>query len=425
MQSRKNLFLFFCLDFIVFLFVKLYKSQQEISFQNTSLTFLLSIAWGLISYINGKYSYFTHDEYLFKKLYRLLKSNLISLTLIYLMDKVLIVFFPGIIPFGKNKIILLGLISFILQSLKFFIYKIKNKKIIIYLIGNNSEKDTFKNLTMHKNIQFINKLPIYKGTFENITILTLNSSKNYNNINKDNPNLKIKVLSPFKWCEQYLNRIPIEYLNSDEVNKHNWFIEFDSFNWRLKRFGDVILSFLLMIITIPLIAIFSLLIYLEDRGPAFYSQIRTGINGKEFKITKLRTMKHNSEKFGPVWATKNDKRITKIGSFLRKTRMDELPQLASVLIGDMSLIGPRPERPEIEISLKKNIPFYEMREVIKPGLSGWAQVNYPYGASIQDSKIKFSYELFYIINQSFWLDLLIFIKTIKLIITMKGAKPKR
>ena len=136
-------------------------------------------------------------------------------------------------------------------------------------------------------------------------------------------------------------------------------------------------------------------------------------------------MKHQSEKSGPVWASHNDKRITKIGSFLRRTRIDELPQLKSVLFGDMSLIGPRPERPEIEVTLKENIPYYELRKIVKPGLSGWAQVNYPYGASIEDSEIKLSYELFYIRNQSFLLDILIFIKTIKLIINMKGSKPKR
>ena len=132
-----------------------------------------------------------------------------------------------------------------------------------------------------------------------------------------------------------------------------------------------------MILSSPLIVIFAFLIWIEDRGPIFYSQIRTGLNGKEFKLTKLRTMKHESEKFGPVWASKYDKRITKIGAFLRSTRIDELPQLLSVCLGDMSLIGPRPERPEIEITLIESIPYYELRKFIKPGLSGWAQVNYP------------------------------------------------
>ena len=240
------------------------------------------------------------------------------------------------------------------------------------------------------------------------------------NISND---LDLEKFTPFKWCERYLNRIPSKYLTNQEFKKHDWTIDSDNFQWRFKRFGDIIISLLLILPSIPILFIFGFLIWLEDKGPIFYSQMRTGLNGKEFKITKLRTMKNKSEKFGAVWASKNDARITNIGSFLRRTRIDELPQLASVLIGEMSLIGPRPERPYIEITLEENIPFYRLRNVIKPGLSGWAQVNYPYGASIKDAEIKLSYELFYIRNQSFLFDFLIFIKTIKLILNMKGSKP--
>ena len=134
-------------------------------------------------------------------------------------------------------------------------------------------------------------------------------------------------------------------------------------------------------------------------------------------------MKNKSEKFGAVWASKNDARITNIGSFLRRTRIDELPQLASVLFGEMSLIGPRPERPDIEITLEENIPFYRLRNVIKPGLSGWAQVNANYAASIEGVKLKLSYDLYYIFNQSLFIDFLIFIKTIKVVFTGKGSDP--
>ena len=140
-------------------------------------------------------------------------------------------------------------------------------------------------------------------------------------------------------------------------------------------------------------------------------------------MAKLRTMNTFSEKNGAVWASKNDIRITHVGKILRKTRIDELPQLISVILGDMSLVGPRPERPEIEVMLKNNIPFYELRHVVRPGLSGWAQVNYPYGASIDDSKNKLSYDFFYIRNYSFWLDFLIFLKTIKIVTNMKGSNP--
>ena len=140
----------------------------------------------------------------------------------------------------------------------------------------------------------------------------------------------------------------------------------------------------------------SVLVYVTDRGPIFYSQMRTGYLGKEIKIFKIRSMEINAEKNDPVWAAENDSRITKIGKFIRKTRLDELPQLISVIRGEMSLIGPRPERPLIEKDLLNNIPNYDLRHLFKPGLSGWAQVNFPYGASIEDSYIKLSFDLYYI-----------------------------
>ncbi len=134
-------------------------------------------------------------------------------------------------------------------------------------------------------------------------------------------------------------------------------------------------------------------------------------------------MKVNAELGGVQWSKKNDTRITRIGKILRASRIDELPQLVSVLSGQMSLIGPRPERPEIDSNLKKIIPFYDLRYLIKPGLSGWAQVNYPYGSSIEDSEMKLTYDFFYIKNFSFWLDLLIFFRTIRLVSRREGSNP--
>ena len=138
----------------------------------------------------------------------------------------------------------------------------------------------------------------------------------------------------------------------------------------------------------------------------------------------LRTMKVNSEKHGAKWSSKKDPRITSIGKFLRKTRFDELPQLICVVRGEMSLIGPRPERPEFDKDLEQKINHYSVRKWIRPGLSGWAQVNYPYTSSIKDSEIKVSYDLYYLRNFSFWLDILILFKTIKMLIHVKGSNPK-
>ena len=429
MQSRKNLFLFFLFDFILFILIKTDLFIRIMTKESILITFLLSLFWCLSSYIIGKYSYFKNKVYLISKIFDLIKSNFFALTFIYLLEKVIVIYFPSFTPFSRDKIILLGLISFFLQFFKLFIYKLINKKQILYLSGSDDEINYFENLTREfpviKNFKLIKCAENISNEFGKITVIIFNQNEKYKKIHKNYPELEIDKFNPFRWCEKYLNRIPSNYLTSEIYNKTDWIIDTDNFQWRLKRLGDISISIFIIIFSFPLIILCSFLIWLEDRGPIFYSQIRTGVNGKEFKLTKLRTMKHKAEITGPVWATKHDKRITKIGAFLRRTRIDELPQLISVFLGDMSLIGPRPERPEIEITLKENIPHYDLRNLIKPGLSGWAQVNYPYGASIKDSEIKLSYELFYIRNQSFLLDILIFLKTIKLILNMKGSVPKK
>ena len=160
-------------------------------------------------------------------------------------------------------------------------------------------------------------------------------------------------------------------------------------------------------LTSPIIIVAAILIYLEDRESIIYKQERVGINQSIFTIYKLRTMRLNSESGKPIWASKLDSRITNIGRLLRKYRIDELPQLFCVIKGEMSLIGPRPERAEIDEKLKKCIPHYNNRYLIRPGISGWAQVNYPYGASIYDSK-KLSFDLYYLKNFSIWFDLILF-----------------
>ena len=235
---------------------------------------------------------------------------------------------------------------------------------------------------------------------------------------------KSEIITASNWFEKNLQRIPNEYLSINDFDINILINRTQDINWRIKRLGDICISLFLLVVTSPLIIFFSILIKIEDKGPIFYSQIRTGLYGNKFNIIKLRSMIQNSERGGAVWATSKDPRVTKIGKFIRKTRIDELPQLWSVFIGDMSLIGPRPERPEIDKILINEIRFYNYRNTIRPGLSGWAQVNYKYGASIQDSKNKFSYEVFYLRNFSLLLDLLIFLKTLKLILKMEGSDPK-
>ena len=198
----------------------------------------------------------------------------------------------------------------------------------------------------------------------------------------------------------------------------------NSYIIRIKRLGDFTVSLFLLLISSPLLLLTSFLIYLEDGGPVFYSQIRTGFKGKNIRIYKFRSMIKDAEKFGPQWSNSGDKRITKVGKIIRALRIDELPQLLSVMEGNMSLIGPRPERPEIEKRFLNEIPFYEYRNIIKPGISGWAQVNFNYAASKEDTIKKLSYDIYYIKHISLFLDLLILIKTIKIVFNSNSHEPK-
>ncbi|WP_081308685.1 exopolysaccharide biosynthesis polyprenyl glycosylphosphotransferase [Parageobacillus thermoglucosidasius] len=187
----------------------------------------------------------------------------------------------------------------------------------------------------------------------------------------------------------------------------------------VKRFLDILLSLLALPIAIPIILIFAIIIKLETPGPAFFLQERVGLHGKYFKVIKLRSMGVNAEKNGAQWATKNDPRVTKVGAFIRKTRIDELPQLFNVLKGDMSLIGPRPERPMFTAQFNKEIPGFIDRLQVKPGITGWAQVNGGYDITPRE---KLELDRYYINNISFWLDLKIILKTIKVCITGDGAR---
>jgi exopolysaccharide biosynthesis polyprenyl glycosylphosphotransferase len=187
----------------------------------------------------------------------------------------------------------------------------------------------------------------------------------------------------------------------------------------IKRFFDIILSLIGLILAMPIILITAIAIKLESEGPVFFLQERTGLNGKTFKIIKLRSMRVDAEKNGPQWAQKNDSRVTKVGKFIRKTRIDELPQLINVLKGDMSILGPRPERPVFVKQFSKEIPGFEKRLLVKPGLTGWAQVNGGYDITPEE---KLKYDLHYINNMSLLLDLKIILKTIKVVLTGEGAR---
>jgi len=176
------------------------------------------------------------------------------------------------------------------------------------------------------------------------------------------------------------------------------------------------------ILSLPIVLLTAILIKLDSRGPVFYKQERIGKNGRHFVLTKFRSMEVDAEKAGPVWATRDDDRTTRVGRIIRKIRIDEIPQFWNILRGEMSFVGPRPERPHFVAQLAQEIPYYEQRHLIAPGLTGWAQIKYPYGASIEDARQKLQYDLFYIKNHSLMLDGIILFETIKIILFGRGGQ---
>ena len=191
----------------------------------------------------------------------------------------------------------------------------------------------------------------------------------------------------------------------------------------IKRLSEIILSAVGLILTFPLLTLTALLIRLDSRGPIFFRQERVGENDKTFHILKFRSMIQSAEAEGDaVWAEKDDPRVTRVGRIIRKLRIDDIPQMINVLKGEMSFVGPRPERPEFVVKLKKVIPYYSQRHIVKPGITGWAQIRYTYGSSIEDARIKLQHDLYYIKNMSTLLDLMIIFQTIKVVLLRKGSR---
>lgn len=231
----------------------------------------------------------------------------------------------------------------------------------------------------------------------------------------------VYVYSIADFCEQFWQKIPPAYIQDD------WFAFTSGFNIlhnrikaKLKQVIDIVVAAVMIIVSLPITIPVAIAIKTTSKGPIFYSQVRTGLNGQKFRVYKFRSMYQNAESKGIQWAKKKDPRITTVGSFIRLTRIDELPQLWNIFKGEMSLVGPRPERPEFDLQLREKIPYYDVRYLVKPGITGWAQVCYPYGASVEDAYQKVAYDLYYIKNYSLFLDLAIAFKTLRVVILGKG-----
>jgi sugar transferase (PEP-CTERM system associated) len=232
----------------------------------------------------------------------------------------------------------------------------------------------------------------------------------------------VKIEEATSWLEKISGKIEVENLYP------SWLVFGEGFRRStafvlVRRAISVVISLIGLVLALPLLPLIVLAIRLDSKGPVFYTQTRVGKSGRTFNVVKFRTMRQDAEAAsGPKWAGDNDPRVTRVGRFLRSSRLDEIPQLWCVLKGDMAFVGPRPERPEFIEMLSKEIPYYGVRHMVRPGLTGWAQIKYKYGSTVEDSREKLQYDLFYIKNASIGLDLVIMFQTVKTVLLRRGAQ---
>lgn len=385
---------------------------------------ILYLFWTLIFYIFRLYDLFS-----IKPTIPHLRRFILALLMCFFVGIWLFYFVPifGISP--KTNLVfqtgIFGLFSFILRRIFYGLYSTQITRPAI-LIGNTLYLKELYN-TIKQNPQLGLKIIFYTQDFEE-TIKKYRDTKNAIFITEGDRNIisvddmlviyenKSEVLDITEAYERFLNKIPIGYISQSWIIE-NIKIKKDIGYRFISRIIDMAFSFFTVILTSPLLIISAILIHLEDKGPVFYIQKRVGLNGKVFNFYKLRSMIVNSEKNGALWSNKNDPRITKVGKVLRKLHIDELPQMINILKGDMALIGVRPERPEFVSKLEKSIPHYKLRHIVRPGFTGWAQIKYHYANTIDDSKEKFEYDLYYIKNRNLFLDFGIFLRTVQIIFT--------
>lgn len=327
-------------------------------------------------------------------------------------------------PRFYKKVLIIGETSNIKTIVEAFNIADPNYKIIGFINCeiNRKEKIKFKDIVEYSPKQIYQV--IKDESISEIVIASYNSESITPEIYRDLITLLeggFPIKEYTQVYEDMMQRIPVQFVGKDFYR----YFPFSRSNQNkmygfFHRFFDIIISFvgaLCGIVFLPFVLLGNVI---ANRGPLFYTQERIGKNGNLFRIIKFRTMVKNAEKDGAVWAKKNDVRITSFGKFLRNSRLDEIPQFINILKGDMSLIGPRPERPHFVRELSQKLPFYETRHIIKPGLTGWAQVKTRYGSSVDDSLLKLQYDLYYIKHRSFFLDINILVKTLSTIIFYRG-----
>ena len=398
--------------------------QPEFFFQHLPPFTILYLLWLAIFYILGLY-----DFSLFQELSAFSARICLGLGLSLATGTSFFYLIPSLGISPKTtlflNILVFGILIFAWRRFFYFIFS-SHFQTQVAIVGKNASSEELAK-SIQKNPHFGYKLTAFLDPKKDIlkqirenkidTIvmaenLELNSSltkKLYQCLP-----LKVNLIDLPRAYEMIFEKIPVSSVsqvwlleNIKEKNK-------DSYE-KMKRAIDLVLSSLLLLATLPLWLVIALLIKLEDKGPVFYKQKRVGKNKKEFYLWKFRSMTTEAEKkTGAVWAKEKDPRITKIGGLLRQTHLDELPQMLNIIKGDISLVGPRPERPEFVKKLEKEIPYYHLRHLIKPGFTGWAQIKFRYARSVMDSFEKFQYDLYYLKNRSLFLDTKILLKTFQL-----------
>ena len=440
--SRKRLIIAVVADAVLFtcLYYSLYEWRFGVWPDVSSRLALILVIWSLGSYVIGRYDSGAKNGYA-QRTWNLLGKQLIGtglvvfLTVAITMLHVLLFNQSPMLALSRSLLIpFLGLLSVLSLFLQLIIHRLSilqehDQNSTWFYIGTKESyqrlEDMLKWSRVHTRIVHVHPHQL-ENTFSSKYIVDRFHEQSSSVLGAlyQFQRQGAVVLSRLSWCEMVLQRFPSELLSDVDLLDGRFSMPHGTFQSRLKRVGDVVVASVLLILSTPLMLFSALLIKASDRGPVFYSQVRTGLDGNRYRIWKLRTMRTDAENLGVQWSSRSDPRITRVGSILRRTRLDELPQLWCVLIGSMSLIGPRPERPEFDHHLSQKIPYYELRHLIRPGLSGWAQVNYPYGASVEDSANKLSYDLFYLKNFSFLLDLLILFKTMRLVFNAQGSLPE-
>lgn len=420
---RKNFSYLFGILTIAMYFIGLIIINRGLGFRNAMIIVSALIAY----YIANVYNVAT-NKYKLKDMTTVIVINGILMT-VTTFSKIF-TFYEGIILFGIITIFQIAFRYIVIMA-------VVEKERVVFVGENDYTEDLLESVKKDGQYVFVTSLNNTDMKALGKEILELYNTKKFDvlvdftdKLLRD-PKITEKLLqykleglqyyNYLEFYETYENKLPISHLSP------KWFLEntgfeiyHNNFNLKAKRLLDLLFALLIGIFAAPVIVLAAIIVKLESKGPIFFIQERIGEGNKKFNIVKFRSMTTDAEKDGPQWASKNDNRVTKFGKIMRATRIDELPQLWNVLRGEMSFVGPRPEREYFIQQLEKEIPYYNLRHTVKPGLTGWAQVMYPYGASVEDAYRKLQYDLYYIKHHSIPFDVKVLLKTVTIVIFGKG-----